>query len=149
MAAYGDIYDKLTECLTNIGIKFLPSVDKGKLQKLSKNKENQYYCEGLKQMICHYIGAKNYANQHKEQNLALGSILFHFNGIPEINNYFDRYSRHYNILIEDGLQKILDKDNSLQNLTLFPKILTYQEVYSENNYILPKTISDFYKLERQ
>lgn len=73
---YGDIYRMLFN---------QPSVDKLVCERqdsgyflLKTNEKGNHYCEGIKQMISHYMGVLNFVQAQKCLNVYLGCILFDF-----------------------------------------------------------------------
>ena len=94
------------------------------------------YLEGLKQMVCHYLGLKNsYVERPKtwEQKIAnrkilLGEILFKFD---EDKEQFKCYAEAYKAL-SNVLNKI--QENETKKIMVLNELLTYQQdVFSEDN----------------
>ena len=105
------------------------------------------YCEGVKQMVSHYMGLRteyNRANSSiKGKNIVLGEILFDFGDAS--HPMFESYEKIYSSL-KDALEQIV-KDDKIE-LTI-NKIITYQEIFKleENReYLerLPERIRKFY-----
>ncbi len=118
-------------------------------------KEEKEYLEGVKQMICHYMGitdqlrvksgtwkSKDWdANGLDNYNeIKLGEIVFRF---QSHENAFNKYKSTYR-----GLQAFLGELND--QVTLLPELLSYQDVFSDKNAENAKLITsktrEFYGL---
>ncbi|MBP5562070.1 MAG: hypothetical protein J6X70_09810 [Muribaculaceae bacterium] len=118
------------------------------------------YCDGIKQMISHYIGVSNFIEQgknaldpnqeekpffdkldelrNKGAEILLGEVLFDFGnkvskGKTKLKNYFDIYK---------ALATILNAHTS--KLCVLPEVLTYQKLLE--GFELDKKVKDFYQL---
>ena len=92
---YEEKYNELRDTLNQMGIdyKIIPDKDgnKDKVIRLEKlNKDIQIYCEGIKQMISHFMGVETEFRKgsFKGKSVYLGEILFNFekkvtNSVPE------------------------------------------------------------------
>lgn len=88
----------------------------------------EHYCEGLKQMVSHFIGAKNsYELNVEGREIYLGSILFDFNGIEYAQTKLDSYRKVY-----EGLAKVLNDIDDNRRINLIDSILTYRQVFFKN-----------------
>lgn len=98
-----------------------------------------HYAEGIKQMLCHFIGAINYKQEHNNYNVLLGTILLDLSSIN--NESFDSYCQDYKHLAIklNGLNK---------GVTLLPKAITYQEIAKLRTYNIPENVRRFYCLPK-
>lgn len=108
-----------------------------------------HYCEGIKQMLCHFIGAMNFEESKDEKheglegyNKLLGTVLLDLSSINE--KKFNTYKDDYKELAEhlNGL----DKD-----VKVIDEVITYQDLYKEakgNGYQISKTIVKYYGLDK-
>lgn len=153
-----DYKDVLDKC----GLVPTPGVKKEKdgSSKDVINLMDPHYCVGIKQMICHHIGARNFAthNYHKNgiqhklasylgcktKDLAtqrydvfLGEILFRFaDDVDKNGQAFEDYKAMYNsfaLNVPDSPVKMVND------------LLTYQDVFSHYNG-LTKEIRSYYKM---
>ena len=115
--------------------------------------EEREYLEGVKQMICHYMGITDQlrvpeSGKWKSEDwdvdglknyneIKLGEIVFRFKGYE---NVFNKYEGTYR-----GLKTVL---NGLKGrVTLLPKLLSYQDVFSgDNAKLLTDKTREFYGL---
>ena len=144
----GYVYDEIYEAIGQL--------DNLKIQKendmwsISSNSNTQHYCDGIKQMISHYLGVTNgFKKGHwglsdtfncaDYQKVYLGEILFHFDDDIDNGKYDD-----YNALYRQLSSKLnaISKDNKL---TVLPNVLSYQEIFS-NSLLLDDKVKDFYCL---
>jgi len=109
------------------------------------------YLPGIKQMISHYIGILNgptdkdfLKEMNKKPNICLASIVYDFTSIHK--NFAGRVCT-YGKLYKRLAQK-LNNMHSDKNVHVLEKLLTYQDVFSnENNKkLLSKTVKDLYKI---
>lgn len=149
---YGDIYRMLFN---------QPSVDKLVCERqdsgyflLKTNEKGNHYCEGIKQMISHYMGVLNFVQAQKCLNVYLGCILFDFKddtidtkvegaGISHLEDYRRVYS--YLCKKLEGLSGDFAKP---ENLHILNECLTYQDVFQmeQNRNVLDKNVKTFYSL---
>lgn len=140
---YGDLYDKI-EKIEGLTIK-----QKNKEITISSTSKKQHYCEGIKQMISHYLGItesflNSYCNTY--DNVCLGELLFHFDDEKTDSGMFDDYFDDYNTLykqLSTNLNSISRQNND--KLIVLPEVLTYQSIFA-NNPILDKKVKEFYHL---
>lgn len=149
---YGDIYRMLFN---------QPSVDKLVCERqdsgyflLKTNEKGNHYCEGIKQMISHYMGVLNFVQAQKCLNVYLGCILFDFKddtidtkvegaGISHLEDY----RRVYSYLCKK-LAELSGDFAKPENLHILNECLTYQDVFQmeQNRNILDKNVKTFYSL---
>ena len=108
-----------------------------------------HYCEGIKQMLCHFIGAMNFekSKDDKHEGLIgyqklLGMVLLDLSSISK--KKFDTYKDDYKELAKylNGLHK--------KNVKVLNEVITYQDLYKEpkdNDYQVSETIVEYYGLE--
>ncbi|HPY97818.1 MAG TPA: hypothetical protein PLZ06_02080 [Clostridia bacterium] len=135
-------YDTLR--LKDIGYDYREDDDKGKII-LSKGK-NEFYIEGIKQMLSHYIGVERFCELKHTKNeeltlpvgykVLLGEILF--NAWSNQYSSFKNYSEEYK-----ELAKHLNKQNNC--FFMLENTLTYQDVFI--NYPLEPRIKKYYRLQ--
>lgn len=144
--AYQDIYDALLS-KSELGDKLLY-----KDECLSSREKGNHYCEGIKQMVSHYLGAVEYAKkeENKDKQIYLGEILFKFNDTAidkkirgGVKNHFDDYTELYSLL-KKALNS-LGEEMRPKNLHLLERVITYQEVFQSVSF-LDKEVKSFYKL---
>lgn len=149
---YGDIYRMLFN---------QPSLDRLVCERqdsgyflLKTNEKGNHYCEGIKQMISHYMGVLNFVQAQKCLNVYLGCILFDFKddtidtkvegaGISHLEDYRRVYS--YLCKKLEGLSGDFAKP---ENLHILNECLTYQDVFQmeQNRNVLDKNVKTFYSL---
>lgn len=108
---------------------------------MSRKGYTRHYVGGIKQMISHFLGVKNVAdNEHsKDCEIYLGEILFKFDETIDPNGEkFKDYTGLYEILAE-GLNDLAESQFKVVN-----KCLTYQDVFRDFN--LDKAVRTFYSL---
>lgn len=95
--------------------------------------KNYYYCDGIKQMISHYIGVSNYSaekekalNSHarfkssKDEDVILGEILFQ---LPKEVDKNDRFSKY-----NDVYHQLAERINAGNKLKMLDNVISYQEI---------------------
>ena len=108
-----------------------------------------HYCEGIKQMLCHFIGAMNFKESKDEKHkgltdykVLLGTVLLDLSSINE--EKFNTYEKDYK-----ELAKYL---NSLhKDVTVLDEVITYQNLYKEakgNGYHISDKIVNYYGLNK-
>lgn len=105
-----------------------------------------HYCEGIKQMISHYIGSeKSYELNQENRTIYLGTILFDFSSLaPYSKNSLEDYKTCYK-----GLARILNSiaNNHKKDIRLIDDAFTYQEFFSKvGEFKLDEDVKEFYKL---
>ncbi len=105
---------------------------------------NEHYIGGIKQMVSHYIGIKNFIENKKSLDskielkdnfeIILGTILF--DGWKD-EEYLSDYRNEYQKLVNH-----LNK-NKPKELKILDDILTYQEVFK--NYNLDEKVKKYYR----
>lgn len=120
-------------------------------------KTDKLYVDGIKQMISHFIGVKNFCDgdlielgksindedlnlykkfKKNDAKVYLGEMLYSFGNE---NLYLNHYQEEYSSL-QTNLNKITDNQ-----FTVLPEIMTYQELFKWNENYFSKEIKDFYK----
>lgn len=109
----------------------------------------RHYCEGIKQMLCHFIGAMNFKESKDEKHkgltdykVLLGTILLDLSSIN--GKKFETYKEDYKELAEylNGLHK---------DVKVLDEVITYQNLYKEakgNGYKVSETIVSYYGLDK-
>ena len=105
-----------------------------------------HYCEGIKQMISHYIGSENsYELNQENRTIYLGTILFDFSSLaPDSKISLEDYKTCYK-----GLARILNSiaNNHKKDIRLIDDAFTYQEFFSKvGEFKLDEDVKEFYKL---
>ena len=152
---YGDTYRMLFN---------QPSVDKLVCERqdsgyflLKTNEKGNHYCEGIKQMISHYMGVLNFVREFREYkcpNVYLGCILFDFkDGTIDTKvegagiSHLEDYRRVYSYLCKK-LAELSGDFAKPENLHILNECLTYQDVFQmeQNRNVLDKNVKTFYSL---
>ena len=127
------------------------------------------YLEGLKQMVCHYLGISDTLKKgvtkatHKcwkeifsnDMKIKLGEIIFDFSQVSsqikkqergeESNNALNNYRKAHKALC-DKLRADNEKPGN-PKIEILDEILTYQDVFGvENSWTLTQTTRNFYEL---
>ena len=115
--------------------------DETPLKIKSKQRGRGRYREGIKQMLCHYIGATHYIkNNPQKEKVLIGTLLFDFGEMFKAE--FDDYQTMY--------KELAVKLNSLQEkrIELLSEVITYQTLfhYESNSRVLDKKVRRFYNL---
>lgn len=126
-------------CLSKIGdIDYIPS------ENVLRSSNGKHYLEGLKQMICHYIGIAN-SKEVKPQSwkcdeidlsskkIVLAEIVYKFD-----NELFVDYQN-----IQEQLGAVL-RSRDKSGITVVDKLLTYQSVFGANQDLLTDAVAKFY-----
>ena len=117
-----------------------------------KGTENVHYCEGIKQMISHYMGVRNYAERgddalvEKSQFegkqpdvILLGEILFKFDEKVDPKGKYGIYAEDYR-----KLAKTINEKNTVKKLRMLNEILCYQDI---ENSALDVRVKRFYQYQ--
>lgn len=137
---------------SKLGLQFNPKIIEYKSGKaFTIGKGNKQYATGIKQMISHYLGVKNFVtgnnrclnkgkHLNKNAKVYLGAVLFNFNFEP--NTAFTNYSNLYN-----KLAKVMNDKNP--GFTILPSLLTYQSIFTYKNNIkqLDDNVIKYYKFK--
>ena len=118
------------------------------------------YNEGLKQIISHYYGIRNFLkgkpykkgyemfnkihDQINAQEILLGEIIFEFTKINEryLESYKEKYSELAKIINKKYNQ---DFNNDKKDFKVIKQLLTYSSIIDKNStYKLPPKVRDFY-----
>lgn len=137
---YKNIYEEL-----NINNEYMIDEKTDKIMLISKN-YTKHYIAGIKQMISHYLGIKNFIYNKKDINekiklredfeVILGTILF--DGWKD-QDFLRNYAEEYKKIVQ-----ILNKDkNKPNNFRIMNSVLTYQELFK--NYSLDKRVKQYYR----
>ena len=141
---YEEIYCQLKKgkYLERMGLKFEPSPVNAGYSDLSSIKGNtQHYAGGIKQMVSHFLGVRNVADDkaYKDYDIYLGEILYRFpDSIDAEGDKFNDYYQLYNILAE-GLNGLADS-----RIKVLDHCLTYRDVFKD--YELEDAVRAFYSL---
>lgn len=104
-----------------------------------------HYCEGIKQMICHFIGSVNFKKDdenYSSYTVLLGTVLLDLSYAPACKVKYDGYARDYAQLA--GNINGLGKD-----VKMLDNVITYQDLYKEakeNGYVISDVIASYYGL---
>ena len=113
----------------------LENVDKEKNKYSAAINGTRIYAEGIKQIIAHLIGIKNYKNKEENKNkkIAFLEVVYGFDTDILYN---------YRKAIDSLKDTVYIQDLKIDYLGL----MTYQEILNKNtNYVLAKGIKEFYK----
>ena len=105
-----------------------------------------HYCDGIKQMISHYIGSeKSYELNQENRTIYLGTILFDFSSLaPASESFLKDYKICYR-----GLSRILNSIASIhkKDIRLIDDVFTYQEFFNKvEDFRIDEDVKEFYKL---
>lgn len=120
-------------------LEFIGLEDEKPLKIISKQRGKGRYREGIKQMLCHYIGATHYIKENP-QKVFIGTLLFDFG--ERFKTEFDDYQTMYKELAIN-LNSLPEK-----RIELLSEVISYQTIFRfENNIrILPQKVRCFYNL---
>lgn len=150
---YGDAYSKLG--LLNYAqqkIKPLEFVMTDGIITISSS-ERYCYCNGVKQMLSHYIGISNFVrgNHGKLQNgqfrrdpdedVLFGEIIYKLPGYVDTKGRFEKYRDLYRQLAG------VINSNEETRFRMFEDIFTYQDIFMNNGFIKDQLVRDFYDLK--
>ena len=143
------------QAYTDLGL-FKPSTlepimakeNNGKLELMTS--KPYHYCAGIKQMISHYMGVRNYAERgddalvEKSQFegkhpdvILLGEILFKFDEKVDPKGKYGIYAEDYR-----KLAKTINEKNTVKKLRMLNEILCYQDI---ENSALDVRVKRFYQ----
>ena len=109
-------------------------------------KDKQHYCEGIKQMISHYIGANNSEDLYKGLKVYLGTILYDFKPtgtVDQNGEILEDYKACYTELAR-RLNKI---SNEGSKLVVIETPFTYHDFFANlKNYELDDLVKRYYSL---
>lgn len=116
---------------------------------IQRKDSSSHYCEGIKQMLCHFIGAMNFKESKDEKHkgltdykVLLGTVLLDLSSINE--KKFKTYENDYKELA--GYLNGLDK-----NIIVLDEVITYQKLYKEpkgKEYQISERIVKYYGLDK-
>lgn len=144
---YNDIYKRLEQTLSNAGVSLQPI--KGK--RCLTSDDGPFYCEGLKQMISHYLGLRTEIKKgylaKENRRIILGEILFTFGDIVNIGKKkLEAYSTAYSKL-KEGLKNCVEGDEiklEINDLTTYQEVL-HMEENKEFLKNMPENVRVFYR----
>lgn len=140
---YETIYSRLSDsgCLKQMGLKIEDNPEEEGYSVLASIKgRTLHYAGGIKQMVSHFLGVQNVANEYRNSgyDVYLGEILYSFpDSIDTSHAKFDDYCRLYGTLAK-GLNGLA------ANFKLVEQCFTYQDVFRE--YDLDHAVKTFYSL---
>lgn len=140
---YEEYYDVILNGFT--GIKHYPYEKGIELKGIN----SQHYCEGIKQMISHYIGATHSHDLYKQYKVYLGTILYDFSGTGVVDkdaSLINDYKSCYKELAErlNSYNRDIDKKD---DLVVIEDAFTYQDFFSSlKGYDLDEKVKEFYTL---
>ena len=160
--AYEEIYDKLG--LNNYaipGLHFVNGTGKDNEKCLQIKSDTPQYCDGIKQMISHYIGVTHFIDKGVEAmdpkqksyfekldelrkngaDFILGEVLFAFD--DTVDKGAIKLSK-YSSIYEKLAKKLNDNPDKPSNLHVLPNVLTYQELLA--GFELDNKVKAFYQL---
>lgn len=150
---YKDIYNQIFPSSTNTESPISKKLENNKIV-LTTNDKHHHYCEGIKQMISHYMGVLDFIQPSKCSNVYLGCILFDFE-----DDTIDTKIKGTDISLMEDYKQIYSglckKLNELtgpyakpKNLHILNDCLTYQEVFrlKQNREFLDRNVKTFYSL---
>ena len=105
--------------------------------------EKDKYIEGIKQMISHYVGVRNFieekyypdndelekVKEYRGGEIILGEILFDKFAEESLKKYQIDYESDYQVLAKK-LNEIIDSDDSCKNFKVLDEILLYSDLES-------------------
>ena len=138
---YSPYYKRIMEGFPGLGI----TADEKKGVTLFSNDGESHYCEGIKQMISHYIGAMNSEDLFKGMKVFLGTILYDFSqykcGVDDDGHIIGDYQKLYSALAKR--LNSLSKDR----LQVIEDAFTYQDFFKQvQGYELDKYVKEYYQL---
>ena len=104
----------------------------------------KHYCEGIKQIVSHFIGVYKSLETPTDADVYLGTILFDFTSRPETasaetQKLFEDYAIHYETLAR-SLNGLTDG-----RFTMLPTVQTYQKVLEEaTGYKVDTEVKQYY-----
>ena len=139
---YDEIYRALVADGQPIdGLEIVPGADTWSIS-ASKGKPKQY-CQGIKQMISHYLGIQNGFIEGKWKDydhIYLAEILFKFpEAVDKEHKSYDSYVGLYK-----QLARKLNSINSVPKFKMLDTSLTYQDLL--RNFRLDDNVREFYKI---
>ena len=146
---YREIYSRLSNSLGNAQVE----LDMNKWLLCKKKGEKALYCEGIKQMVSHYLGIdteikKGKRDEMKGKQVFLGEIIFDFSDkVKGSKEKQKSYEEAYKCL-KEGLEICAAEDKNGLKIT---DLMTYQELLKldENKLFLnnlPERIRWYYQL---
>ncbi len=132
---YREIFEK-GELIDGLIIK----EEDGTLTLTTTKRRCSHYCQGIKQMMCHFIGAMNYKAKHQDEEVLLGTILLDMSSIDE--SRYKEYCKDY--------KQLADKLTRLgKEVKMIGTPLTYQELYNNlKGFKLSDRVVEYYGLNK-
>lgn len=164
-AQYRPFYEILKRHLGDIKYEIAHKSNGEEDGKLHLNGKN-HYCEGIKQMVSHLIGAVNSDDNNNVDKIYLAPILFDFRRdedketkfYKKCDSLFKDYEEQYSKLSK-GLNELLGKINDkelfkyatakrTEQIVVSDRVLTYQNFFEKYapEYKLKETVKEFYRL---
>ena len=112
---------------------------------LFSNDGKSHYCEGIKQMISHFIGAMNSEDLFKGLKVYLGTILFDFSIYQNEVDPDGDLIRDYSTLYSEIAKRM--NAHTTKNLTVIEEVWTYQDLFANiGEYELDSLVREYYRL---
>lgn len=110
--------------------------------------QGNHYCEGVKQMVSHYVGATKSEELKKGYNVYLGTILFDFSAkVKEAKDLLDDYKGCYSDISRILNEVETERIPSGNRVRLVKEAWTYQEFFNgEIEFQLNGKVKQFYGL---
>lgn len=113
---------------------------------LFSNDGQSHYCEGIKQMISHFIGALNSEDLFKGLKVYLGTILFDFTISGSDVDPDGKLIRDYSTLYSEIAMRM--NARAPENLTVIEEAWTYQDLFANiGEYKLDSLVKEYYQLQ--
>ena len=135
---YGDYYRAMTPVMDKLGLEYVP--EDGMMSLKASTGATRVYAQGLKQMLSHTLGARDFAKEDKTVKVYLASIVYKF---PERidNGKFEAYVQAHQAWCK-GLNELPVFPS---NLKVLETPFVYQDVFSGINAgILPERVKEYY-----
>lgn len=120
------------------------SIEKGGIS-LFSNDGKAHYCDGIKQMISHYIGSKNSDDLFKGLKVYLGTILYDFSSYDCSVDSGGRVIQDYKSIYLELAKRL--NAFGVNGLTVIENAFTYQDIFNQiQGYSLDKSVKEYYQL---
>ena len=136
---YKDDFEPFQQILESLELELNSLEDSLCLQ--SKKGRTNVYCAGLKQMICHYLGAVEYATKNPSQEVYLGTILYKFPYEIDTKSKFTSYKKLYQEWAKGA--ELLNKKPS--NLHIIQEPIVYNTLFDDRNHRFSQGVLRLYK----
>ena len=143
---YRKIYQELESTFKTIGIEIENWKSYHTVIRTVKNGTPRY-CQGPKQMISHFLGARTEASRKfSGYRVYLGELLFDFNDyVPGAKDCLNTYRDEVYIPLSATLREIANDDFKILPLTTYQELVTYKENQAYYNN-LEQDIKIYYRL---